>query len=127
MAPNLPVGFLADPAEFLDDNVLGAVLLFDGGGFFDLVGWRLLASLGPHLGLSGGLPARDADHHLADARIRELGDLGRAVRDHTDAGQERRRRADILVQMPGDLFILGTGADPRAEVVCQTGAARLAQ
>lgn len=134
MAPNAPVLLLAEPAQLLEDEVLGAVLLLCGGDGLELLGEGLAGGgagagrggFGDDAHLLGGLAAGDAHDDLSHARVWDFGDLRRTVCEDAHAGEQRGRGAVVLVQGPGDGFIFGSGGDAGGEVVCEAGATDLA-
>lgn len=126
MSPNPPLLLLPKPHQLLQHNVLSAI---------PLLSWcRLQGSLLNHtplirgqLNLARGLAASDAKDDLAHTGFGDFGDLGCAVCEDADAGEEGCGGAVVFVERPGYFFVFWAVGDSGGEVVGEAGAADLSE
>lgn len=101
--PDSPAVILAVPAEVLNNDVLSDILFPGGDGNNLGFGSSFLRA-----GRSGGLTACDAHDDLTDTGLRNLGDGCCAVRDDAETGEVCAGPAEVLHELPGHCFVLGT-------------------
>jgi len=129
MSPNPPLLLLPKPHQLLQHNILRAIPLLSRRSVLRLN--RILVKHAPltrgQLDLARGLAASNAEDDLAHAGFGDFGDLGCAVCEDADTGEESCRSAVVFIESPGYFFVFGTVGDAGGEAVGETGTADLSK